>query len=186
MDPLWQNFLDPRMALTCYDLDLGAGCSEHSLWRLLIEVNTCILVHEPNKFCYQSLTCNFLLTNVGLSFHPKGQKLVKTMEGHWFTPPKKANTVLSAGKVMASVFWDADGRLSAKGTANQRNIYMHHFLYSILIPSSGPWWEAGSQVFFDLVIHLHVFPNIRHFRYTQWHFRIHAVDDFMSFFSNCI
>ena len=48
---------------------------------------------------------------MGPSLYPRGQTTIETMEATRLTPPKKAKTVPSAGKVMASVFWDADGIL---------------------------------------------------------------------------
>ena len=48
---------------------------------------------------------------MGPSLYPRGQTTTETMEAPRLTPPKKGRTVPSAGKVMASVFWDADGIL---------------------------------------------------------------------------
>ena len=48
---------------------------------------------------------------MGPSLYPRGQTTIETAQAPGLPPPKKAKTVLSAGKVMASVFWDADGIL---------------------------------------------------------------------------
>ena len=48
---------------------------------------------------------------MGPSLYPRGQTTIETMEASRLTPPKKAKTVPSAWKVMASVFLDADGTL---------------------------------------------------------------------------
>ena len=48
---------------------------------------------------------------MGPSLYPRGQTTIETTEAPGSPPPKKAKTVPSAGKVMASVFWDAYGIL---------------------------------------------------------------------------
>ena len=44
-------------------------------------------------------------------FTPEAKQQSKQWKHPGSPPPKKAKTVPSAGKVMASVFWDADGIL---------------------------------------------------------------------------
>lgn len=46
---------------------------------------------------------------MGLPQYTRDKRTVETMEKSMITHPKKAKVVLSAGKVMASVFWDAKG-----------------------------------------------------------------------------
>ena len=48
---------------------------------------------------------------MGPSLYPRGQTTIETIEAARLTPAKEAKTVPSAGKVMASVFWDEDGIL---------------------------------------------------------------------------
>ena len=46
---------------------------------------------------------------MGPSLRSSGQKAKYAMAAAWLTPPKTFKRVSSAGKVMASIFWDSQG-----------------------------------------------------------------------------
>ena len=56
------------------------------------------------------------------SFHPRNQTTIKTMEPSGSAPPKKAKTVSSAGKFIASGFEDDDGILIIEYLLNGQTI----------------------------------------------------------------
>ena len=64
-------------------------------------------------------------------FQPESKEHLKQWKHHGLPAPKKAKSVISAGKVMASIFWDSQrggtGGLSDKGPIYYRTILCQPF-----------------------------------------------------------
>jgi hypothetical protein len=65
--------------------------------------------------------------NMGPSLRSRIQKTEHAVEAPWLTPPKKFKRVPSAGKIMASIFWDSQGILMIDYLEQGRTINGTHY-----------------------------------------------------------
>ena len=76
--------------------------------RTLSRANLSLLEADPDNFLQRFVTMDETWVH---HFTPESKQQSKQWKHPGSPPPKKAKAVPSAGKVMASVFWDADGIL---------------------------------------------------------------------------
>ena len=74
----------------------------------LLRTNLNLFEEDPANFLKRFVTMDETWVH---HFTPEAKQQSKQWKHPGSPPPKKAKTVPSAGKVMASVFWDADGIL---------------------------------------------------------------------------
>ena len=99
--------LEMRKLSACWVPRLLTVDQKHTR-RTLSRTNLNLIEEDPAIFVKRFVTMDETWVN---HFTPEAKQQSKQWKHPGLPPPKKAKTVPSAGKVMASVFWDADGIL---------------------------------------------------------------------------